>query len=128
MGTFRSETLDQAISIYKEIFSFSIFSTPTLGDSRLRLLALFYVLLMFSIEWISRTSTNPLEFITQDIKRRIRWPIYIFFQSQYYYFLEKILVLYTSNFSMKKFITHSIYISFICTFVFCTSIANKWIY
>ena len=76
---FRSETLDQAISIYKEIFSFSIFSTPTLGDSRLRLLALFYVLLMFSIEWISRTSTNPLEFITQDIKRRIRWPIYIFF-------------------------------------------------
>ena len=76
---FRSETLDQAISIYKEIFSFSIFPTPTLGDSRLRLLALFYVLLMFSIEWISRTSTNPLEFITQDIKADKMADIHFFF-------------------------------------------------
>lgn len=75
---FRSESLDKAFLIVKNIFSRSLFTIPSFENSILAVPCLFLVSLFLIIEWMGRENKYAIEGVKINWSKPLRWSFYIF--------------------------------------------------
>ncbi len=76
---FRSNTINDAINYYKNLFSITIFKQPYFpGIDILKTMAPIYILttLFIIVEWIGKYHFIPLDLIVNKFNKTIRWSIY----------------------------------------------------
>ncbi len=75
---FRSESLDKAFFILKNIFSRTLFTIPSFENKILAVPCLFLLGLFLIIEWFGREHKYAIEAIAIKWSKPIRWSFYIF--------------------------------------------------
>ena len=83
---FRAENIAQAISFMSEIFSYSLFTIPSLSNRVLVFTTLIFMLIFILIEWNSRQSEHALEKIGLNFSRSIRFIFYYLIIFSIYFF------------------------------------------
>lgn len=70
---FRAESVSQAISILKEVFSSTLFTFPQVKPRDM----FFLIILFLVIEWLQRKNQHGLEFTSSRLPMTLRWGGYI---------------------------------------------------
>ena len=90
---FRSDSMNEAFTIYKNVFSFSFFKSP----QNVPYLTLVLLAAFIMAEWFGRTKDHPLQLLEHTKSPVLRWTVYyavifviicfgVFQQSQFIYF------------------------------------------
>lgn len=80
---FRSNSVTDAVTYYKNLFSFSLFSIPDFKEQNNVLLLLFFSLGMIGMEWIQRDKEHALQMSspknseTSLYSKSLRWSLYL---------------------------------------------------
>lgn len=85
---FRSESIVDAFGYLNEIFSVSLFSSPTGINSKI-LRTFAFIGLMMVVEWFQRNRKHGLEAIELKVPMFFRW--------SFYYFIILVIVIYGGN-------------------------------
>jgi alginate O-acetyltransferase complex protein AlgI len=84
---FRVQTIAQAIDYYSRLFSRSMFSFPNITTGKLNaVVTLFFITLMFIIEWFNREQQFGIQFVGLKWSKSIRWSFYISLILMVFYF------------------------------------------
>jgi alginate O-acetyltransferase complex protein AlgI len=73
---FRSDTVEQAVDIYKQLFTKSLFNTPVFERNNIVVYTLILICFFMAIEWIGRLGQHALVNIGTKLPVILRWPFY----------------------------------------------------
>jgi hypothetical protein len=73
---FRSDSIAQAFSIYKAIFSKSLFYAPVFANNSLVVHTFTFILCFMAIEWLGKEGQYALAGIGVQWPKIVRWPFY----------------------------------------------------
>lgn len=75
---FRAENIKQAFSVFKKIFSKSLFTVPDFDEPKKVFVILLIILFFIITEWLGRRNKYAIEFAAFKQKKVVRWGLYIF--------------------------------------------------